>query len=165
MISQLKDSMTSVDRNGVSYYIYPAPEHPQSGVFLRPFIQEGEGTCVLKNDVFYYSDVEDASYGWIHADHLQINADGWEMQMEFDPSARRDKLGNGAESVTEHFVTDAGPEALEILKSVGDAENVSLYFYQSGAGGVSHEMSREEIRHVHDMVMLYELMKQEEKGE
>lgn len=164
-MKQLKDKMTSVSRGGIVYYLFPAPEKQDSGVFLRPFIQEGAESSVLKNDVFYYSSVEDDDYGWVHGDHLMIRADGWETTLGFDPSVRRDKLGSGAESVTEHFVVDAGPEALEALKMVGSAGSASVYFYQAGAAGVFHELGREEIRHIHDMVELYELMRQEEKGE
>lgn len=157
----LVSGMKVVTRNGTTYYSHPHDEQT-SGIYLRPFIAERDGECVLKNDVLYYSTLEDANYGWVHGDHLEVQADGATVILAFDSTKRRDKLGKGAETVTEHYVVNADEKAVQMLKAVGNAANVTLRFYQEGSYGASHPLGRQDIRRVRNMVALYEMMKAEE---
>ena len=158
---ELISGMQVVTRGGVTYYSYRHDEQPMSGVYLRPFIAERDGDCVLKNDVYYYSSLEDENYGWLHADHLDVNADGYTVTLAFDSGKRRDKLGKGAENVTENYVVNADPVTVQMLKAVGNASNVTLHFYQAGSAGTVSAMGRADIRRVRDMVTLYELFQAE----
>ena len=162
--AELVSGMQVITRNGTTYYSYHHDEHPMPGVYLRPFIVERDGISVLKNDVYYYSSLESENYGWLHADHLDVNADGYAMTLAFDAAKRRDKLGKGAESVTENYVVDADKNTVQMLKAVGNASNVTLRFYQAGTPGTVSALGREDIRRVRDMVTLYELMQADEQG-
>ena len=161
---ELIAGMQVITRGGVTYYTYHHDEHPMSGVYLRPFIAERDGDCVLKNDVYYYSSLEDENYGWLHADHLDVNADGYTVTLAFDSGKRRDKLGKGAESVTENYVVNADPATIQMLKAVGNASHVTLHFYQAGSPGTVSDLGRADIRRVRDMVTLYELFQAEKQG-
>ena len=163
-MEDLVSGMNVVTRGGVTYYSYRHDEQ-MSGIYLRPFIAERDGDCVLKNDVYYYSTLEDANFGWVHGDHLEVNADGYTATLAFDASKRRDKLGKGAENVTENYVVNADPATVQMLKAVGNATNVTLRFYQEGSYGAVHSLGRQDIRRIHDMVMLYELLQAEARGE
>lgn len=163
-MEELTAGMRVITRGGVTYYTYPHDEQ-MSGIYLRPFIAEREGEIVLKNDVYYYSSLEDENYGWLRADRLDVDADGYVTTLAFDPSKRRDRLGKGAESVTENYVTNADAVTIQMLKAVGNASHVTLHFYQAGTGGAVWPLGREDIRRVRDMVALYELMQAEAKGE
>ena len=163
-MEELVSGMQVITRGGVTYYSYHHDEHPMSGVYLRPFIAERDGDCVLKNDVYYYSSLEDENYGWLHADRLDVNADGYAVTLAFDAGKRRDRLGKGAENVTENYVTNVDAVTLQMLKAVGNASQVTLRFYQEGTAGAVSTLGRADIRRVHDMVTLYELMQAEKQG-
>ena len=163
-MEELIAGMKVVTRGGVTYYTHPHDER-MTGVYLRPFIAEKDGEIVLKSDVYYYSALEDENYGWLHADRLDVNADGYMVTLAFDPSKRRDRLGKGAESVTENYVTNADAATIQMLKAVGNASHVTVRFYQEGTSGSVQPLGREDIRRVRDMMLLYELMQAEAKGE
>lgn len=161
---QLLSGMKVVLRNGAAYYTcHNDPE--MSGIYLRPFIVEREGEYLLKNDVYYCSLLEDPDYGWIHGDRLDVQADDFWATFAFDASKRRDKLGKGAESLTENYVVNADAATVEMLKAVGNASHVTLHFYKEGSQGSVQILGREDIRRVRDMMALYEILKAEARGE
>lgn len=158
----IEAKMKIVTRGGVTFYTHKRGKE-MSGVHLRPFIAEQNGIITLKHDIYYYSALDDANYGWIHGDHLDITADGVTYAFVLDGTKRHDKLGKGAEALTESYVFDADKQVIAMLKAVGNANSVTVRYY--GGADISCNMSREDIRRINEMMTLYEIMEKEANGD
>ncbi len=155
---ELQKGMKETVRGNVTFYTHNYSNKPPSGVYIRPFVIKGKENAILKNDVYYYVSTDDSDFGWIHGDTVTITADGATIVWNFDPQKRRDKLAKTAEEITEHYVETASDARIADLKAIGNAGSVSVYYYSNETGkGRSSPMSRENIRHIKDMVKLYEL--------
>lgn len=159
---EIEGKMKIVTRGGVTFYTHNRGKE-MPGVHLRPFIASKNGNIILKHDIYYYSALDDANYGWIHGSHLDVTADGNVFSYELDPSERRDKLGKGAEDLTESYVMDADKNVVEMLKAVGKATNVTLHY--SGDAETVCTLSRADIRRINEMMTLYEIMEKESNGD
>ncbi len=161
---ELTAPMKETVRGNVTFYTHDYSNTPPSGVYIRPFVIKGHSDAILKNDVYYYVTLEDADFNWVNGDTVTINADGRTITWHFDPAKRRGKFGKGAESLFESYVETAPASRIADLKAIGDAKNVTVTY--SGKEGRSRTtpMSRENIRHVRDMVKLYELFNNEAAG-
>lgn len=160
--TDIESKMKVVTRGGTTYYTHNRGKE-LSGVHLRPFIAENNGTIILKHDIYYYSALDDPNYGWIHGTNLDVTADGQTFSYAFDPSKRRDKLGKGAEDLTESYVFDADKNVEAMLKAVGNATNVTLHYY--GGSDITSVLSREDIRRINEMMTYYEILEKESNGE
>lgn len=160
-IEQLTASMRETVRNGVTIYTYPKELSSSSGVHLRPFLMRGYDGAVLKNEIYYYYSIYDnIPTNWIHGDGLTVQADGQNFYLKLNPEKRRDHLASNAESLTERYVSTADKQTLDMLHAVAQAGNVTLYYYKTGGEGCTSNLSREELRHIRDMVQLYDLLNQ-----
>ena len=160
--ASIEAKMKVVERGGATYYTGNRGKE-LSGVHLRPFIVENNGAVFLKHDIYYYSALDDPNYGWIHGSHLDVTADGQTFSYELDVTKRRDKLGKGAEDLTEHYVADADKNVEDMLRAVGGATSVTLRYY--GGSDIVSNLSREDIRRIYDMMTLYDILKKEANGD
>ena len=154
---ELVSGMKETVRGSVTFYTHNYDEKPPSGIYIRPFVIQGKTDAILKNDVYYFVSLDDPAYGWIHGDTLEINADGQIILWTFDPAKRHDKLGKGAESITESYVETASNARINDLKTIGNATNVTVYYSLGGGNGRSAKLSRENLRRIRDMLELYEI--------
>ncbi len=160
--ADIEGKMKVITRGGVTYYTHNRGKE-LSGVHLRPFIAENNGTVILKHDIYYYSALDDPNYGWIHGSNLDVTADGQTFSFALDPSKRRDKLGKGAEDLTESYVMDADKNIEAMLKAVGNATNVTIHYY--GQSDITSALSREDIRRINEMMTYYEILEKEANGD
>lgn len=160
--ASIEAKMKVVERGGATYYTSNRGKE-LSGAHLRPFIVENNGAVFLKHDIYYYSALDDANYGWIHGSHLDVTADGQTFSYELDVTKRRDKLGKGAEDLTESFVMDADKNIEDMLRAVGGASSVTLHYY--GESDTTSNLSREDIRRIYEMMTLYDILKKEANGD
>lgn len=160
--SEIESKMKVIERGGATYYTSNRGKE-LSGVHLRPFVIEHNGAVILKHDIYYHSALDDPNYGWIHGNHLDVTADGQTFSYDLDPTKRRDKLGKGAEDLTESFVMDADKNVEAMLRAVGGASSVTVR-YSGGAETVSN-LSREDIRRIYEMMVFYDILKKESNGE
>ena len=155
---ELQKGMKETVRGNVTFYTHNYSNKPPSGVYIRPFVLKGKDNAILKNDIYYFVAVDDANFGWVHGDTVNITADGTTIVWSFDPQKRRDKLSKSAEEISENYVETASDACIADLKTIGNATNVSVYYYNHETGSSrSSPMSRENVRHIRDMVKLYEL--------
>ena len=161
---ELQKGMRETVRGNVTFYTHNYSKKPMPGIYIRPFVLKGKDNAVLKNDIYYYVNLDDADFDWIHGDTVNINADGATIVWSFDAQKRRDRLAKNAEDITEHFVETASDARIRDLKAIGDAKNVTVHYYNSATGkGRTSPLSRENIRNIHDMVKLYELFTGDKK--
>lgn len=160
--ASIEEKLKTVTKGSVTFYTSNR-ETELSGVHLRPFIAESKGNIILKNDIYYYSALDDANYGWIHGSNLDVTADGQTFSFAFDTSKRRDKLGKGAEDLMENYVFDADKNAEEMLKAVANATNVTVHYY--GEADIVCALSREDIRHINDIMTYYDILSKEANGD
>ena len=163
---ELTSGMKETVRGNVTFYTHNYSSKPLSGVYIRPFVIKGKSDAILKNDIYYYVTTEDDSYKWVHGDTVRIEADGIPIVWGFDSAKRHDKLAKTGEEITENYVETASDARVNDLKTIGNATNVSVYYYNSSTGsGRSSPLSRENIRNIRDMVKLYELFTGDKKAE
>lgn len=162
---ELTSGMKETVRGNVTFYTHPYSSKPLSGVYIRPFVIKGHSDAILKNDVYYYSSLEDSELNWVHGDALDINADGQIISWRFDATKRRDHLAKSAENLSENYVETATDATLRDLKTIGNANNVTVTYYKIGGGARTSALSRENIRYIRDMVKLYELFVGDGKNE
>ena len=161
----LTSSMTEKVRGNVTFYTHDYNPEPEKGVYIRPFVIQGKNDAILKNDVYYFVSLSDDAFDWIHGDRVDITADGVLITWQFDPTKRRDHLGKGAETISENYVETASKSKVDDLKRIGNAANVTVRYYKTNGGGITSVMSRENIRHIRDMVSLYETLTKPENSE
>ena len=161
LVSRMKETV----RGNVTFYTHNYSSKPPSGIYIRPFVIKGKSDAILKNDVFYYVSLDDSNFNWVYGDNLDITADGINISWHFDSTKRHDKLSQGAEAITENYVETASEARINDLRTIGNARNVSLYYWHSGGGGRAATLSRENIRQIHEMIELYDILvgKQEKK--
>lgn len=163
-IDALKATMHEKVIDGVTYYTHDYDDAPTPGVYLRPFVAvDGYGNAVIKHDIYYYYTLDDpARTDWIFGDHLDITADGVTMTELLDTKKLHKKLAQNVEYLSEHYVLNADAEVVQALRNVGNAAAASIRYYKLGGKERCHELSAEERRRIHDMVALYDLLKEDE---
>lgn len=159
----LRSEMKIVERNGLTLYTFDYPKKPEPGVYLRPFIISDGIDDELKFDVYYFYDINDSQKtAWIHGDALTVTTDVGNHTLVFSAKDRRDKMATDAEDLAENYVHTATQEEETLLVEIGASSSVSLRYYQQDTGfGRTQQLTREEIRKIHDMLELYQLKKQE----
>ena len=155
---ELIKGMKETVRGNVTFFTHNYSSKPLSGVYIRPFVIKGKSDAIVKNDIYYYVTTDDDKFNWIHGDTVNITADGYTYVWSFDPSKRHDKLAKSAEEIMENYVETASESRIRDLKAIGNASNVTVYYYNSATGtGRTSPLSRENIRNIRDMIKLYEL--------
>ena len=155
-IDKLTATMEEKVRGGVTYYTYPYPDKPESGVYLRPFVAVGKETALLKNDVYYYYSIDDAvASAWIFGDHLYIEADGYTADIYLDPEYMRKRMAQDATWLSENHVRNADENTVQALEKIGSATRAVITYYKAGGNSRSQELSREDKRRIKNMVALY----------
>lgn len=161
----LKGGMHSETINGVTYYKHTWPKKLAPGVYLRPFVAEGQRGCLLKNDVYYYYNINDPEQtAWVMGDHLDITAGGQTTTLTFDPSTLHKHMAADAEWLSENYVVNADKKTVAAFKRIAQAKQGSIVYYNGGTGKSRHHtLSTEEVTRISEMVELYELLSEEHK--
>ena len=161
----LKGGMHSETINGVTYYKHTWPKKLAPGVYLRPFVAEGQGGCLLKNDVYYFYTIHDAEQtAWVMGDHLDIAAGGQTTTLSFDPSTMHKHMASDAEWLSENYVVNADKKTVAAFKRIAQSKQGSIVYYNSSTGKARrHELSIEEVTRISEMVELYELLQQDQQ--
>lgn len=156
---ELKGGMQAETINGVTYYKHHWPKKPAPGVYLRPFVAEGQGVCLLKNDVYYYYNIHDPEQtAWIMGDHVAIIAGGQTTTIAFDPSTMRKHMASDAEWLVESYVVNADKKTVAAFKRIAQSKQGELVYYKEGGKARRHTLSAEEVTRISEMVELYELL-------
>ena len=71
-------------------------------------------------------------------------------------------MAQNVEYLSENYVLNADAEVVQALRNVGNASAASIRYYKLGGKERCHELSAEERRRIHDMVALYDLLKEDE---
>lgn len=164
-LDSLKSSMEEKTSGGVTYYTHSYDDAPAPGVYLRPFVAvDAHGNCVLKHDIYYYYTLDDPiKTDWIFGDHLDITADGVTMTELLDVNKLHKKMAQNAEHLSENYVLNADDETVQALRNVGNASEASIRYYKLGEKERYHVLTDEERRRIHDMVALYDCLKEDSK--
>lgn len=155
---KLAASLEVEKKNGLTLYTGNYPKKPAPGVYLRPFVVSDGASYALKFDVYYYYNINDPQQtAWVHGDALDASVDGVSYHLVFNAHDRRDKMSPDAENLAENYVHDATKEETALLRAIGQAQSVSITYYQQSTGEArSQTLSREDIRKIRDMIAFYD---------
>lgn len=158
-LDAIQNSMEATTIHGVTYYKHRWPSKPDSGVYLRPFIAERGGVCVLKNDIYYFYSIRDeAQTAWIFGDRLSIYAGGQETIRILDPSEMRKHMAADASWLAENYVMNADSETIDAFRRIVVGGSGYMIYYKEGGKSRRHDFSAEDIERIREVLELYDTL-------
>lgn len=158
----LLDTMQEDTVNGITYYHYKKVRQPVSGVYLYPSVGVGNGKCFMRLEIYYFYSIDDPEQtAWVFGDRLDLHAaSGAWTTLALNPQAMVKHVAKDASYLSETHTVTIADEAIAALRALGESGGKAVYYQQGGKSRVQ-QLNREQMRHIHDMVRLYDIMKAE----
>ena len=158
----LKDNMIAETVGGKTYYKHDWPKKPEPGVYLRPFVIEGNGRCMLAYDVYYYYHISDPlQTAWIKGDRLDIVAGGQTTTVALDSSKMNKHMASDAEWLTESYSLNANKSVMAAFKRILSVGGGYIVYYKIGGKSRHHDLSATETKRIREVMELYEILAEE----
>lgn len=148
--------------NGITYYYYKKDRHPQSGVYLYPSVGVGNGKCILRLEIYYFYSIDDPEQtAWVFGNRLDMHAaSGAWTTLGLNPQAMVKHVAKDASYLSESHTVSLEGDAIGALRALGESGGQVVYYQQGGKSRVQ-QLNREQMRRLHDMVRLYDIIKAE----